>query len=247
MDWSIFHWLNSATQGNDSGQDTAEVFNTWAIIVLVVAAGVLWLLASPSGSLRLKLATACATLSALVGLLINVALSKIWYHDRPFATHPHQTVLLIHHAPDNSFPSDHATVAFAIAFAVFAFSRPLGALLVLTAGAVALDRVFVGVHYPLDLAASLLVGLGSALLVATVGRPYRALAVRQISRVTDPLVTAARDRSAAHRTTRPTAHGLMDLSLRRDSRPEPGQASEVPPSRQPRSRTRRPDPSRWAA
>ena len=168
------------------------MFNTWAIIVLVVAAGVLWLLASPSGSLRLKLATACATLSVLVGLLINVALSKIWYHDRPFVAHPHQTVLLIHHAPDNGFPSDHATVAFAIAFGVFIFSRRVGIIFLLVAAMISLDRVFVGVHYPADIIASFLVGLGSALFVGVLGRPYLTWLVRQIGRVTDPFVTAAR-------------------------------------------------------
>ena len=26
MDWSIFHWLNSATRGDDGGQDAAEIF-----------------------------------------------------------------------------------------------------------------------------------------------------------------------------------------------------------------------------
>ncbi len=192
MDWSVFHWLNDSTRGVDGGQDAAEIFNTWGILVLLAVGGGLWLIARPGGPLRWKLATASATLAALTGLLGNAVLGHLWYHQRPFVSHPAQTILLIKHAPDNSFPSEHATVAFAIAFAILGFSRPLGALLVLLAGAVAIDRVMVGVHYPLDLATSLLVGLGSALLVTTVGRPYVTWAVRQISRVTDPVVATAR-------------------------------------------------------
>ncbi len=160
--------------------------------MLAVAAGVLWLLARPNGSPRLKLATASAALSALVGLAANVALGELWYHARPFVSHPEQTVLLVKHASDNGFPSDHATVAFAIAFAVLAFSRRLGAVLVLLAAAIALARIFVGVHWPADVATSFLVGLGSALLVTTVGRPYVTLLVQALSRVTDPVVAAAR-------------------------------------------------------
>jgi undecaprenyl-diphosphatase len=192
MDWSIFHWLNDATRGNDPGQDAAVLFNGWAILVLVVAGAALWLFAAPRGSLRLKLATACAALSGLVGLIVNVVLSTIWYHDRPFVTHPHQTVLLIHHGSDNGFPSDHATVAFAIAFGVFVFSRRVGIVFLLVAAMISLDRIFVGVHYPVDIVASVLIGLGSALLVGVPGRPYLIWLVRQISRATDPVVAAAR-------------------------------------------------------
>ncbi len=192
MDWSIFPWLNDSTRGSSAGQDAAKIFNTWAIVVLLVVGGGLWLLARPGGSLRWKLATATAALSAVVGLIANKVLGEIWYHDRPFATHPAQTVQLIHHAKDNGFPSEHATVAFAVAFAVLLFSRPLGALLLVLATAIALDRIFVGVHYPSDVAVSCLVGLGSALLVGVLGRPYVTWAVRMISRVTDPVVAAAR-------------------------------------------------------
>lgn len=192
MDWSVFHWLNDSTRGIDGGQDAAEIFNTWAIVVLIAIGGGLWLIARPGGPLRWKLATASAALAALVGLLANMVLGHLWYNPRPFVAHPVQTVLLVKHAPDNGFPSEHATVAFAIAFAVLAFSRPLGLLLVLSATAVAVDRIFVGVHYPADVVVSLLVGLGSALLVTTVGRPSVVWVVRQISRVTDPVVAVAR-------------------------------------------------------
>lgn len=192
IDWTVFHWLNDATRGNDGGQDAAEIFNAWAIFVLVGIAASLWLLARPGGSLRWKLAALSAALSAVVGLGANLLLSHVWYDPRPFVTHPAQTLLLISHPPDNGFPSEHATVAFAVAFAVFAYSRRLGVLLVPAAGAVALDRIVVGVHYPADVAASLLVGLGSALLVTTIGRPYVTRLVRALSRLTDPVVSALR-------------------------------------------------------
>lgn len=192
MDWSIFHWLNDATRQSSAGQDAAKAFNTWAIMILIVAAAALWVIARPGGSLQLKLATACAGLAAVLSLVANVVLGTIWYHDRPFVTHPSQTVLLIRHAPDNGFPSEHASVAFAVAFGVAVFHRRLGLLFLVLAAMIALDRIFVGVHYPADLVASFLVGLGAALVVGVLGRPYLTWLVRQISRLTDPVVSTVR-------------------------------------------------------
>ena len=168
------------------------MFNAWAIFVLVAVAGALWFLARPGGSLRPKLASVSAAISAVLALAVNVVASQLWYHARPFVGHPRATVLLVHHAADNSFPSDHASVAFAVAFAVFVFYRRVGLLLVLGAVGVAVDRIFVGVHYPVDVAASVLVALASVALVTTAGRPYVHWLVRQLGRLSDPLVESAR-------------------------------------------------------
>lgn len=188
MDWTIFHALNGSLRGDDGGQDAAVAFNAAAIFVLVALAGLLWFAARPGGPLRPKLAAASAAASAAVGLGLNVLLGQLWYHSRPFVGHPHRTLLLVHHGADNSFPSDHASVAFAIAFAVVVFYRRLGLVLLVGAAAVAVDRMFVGVHYPVDVAASVLVGLAAALVVTGPGRRPVRWAVEQLSKVSDPVV-----------------------------------------------------------
>jgi undecaprenyl-diphosphatase len=195
IDWSVFHSLNSLLRGDDSGQDAAVAFNASALFALVAVAAATWFFARPGGSLRSKLAAASAGISAVVALLVNAVLGHLWYHARPFADHPKQTVLLVHHGTDNSFPSDHASVAFAVAFAVLVFHRRLGVLLLAVAVGVGLDRIFVGVHYPIDVLASVFVGLGAALVVTFPGRPLVAWLVRLVSRITDPVVLAVRRRA----------------------------------------------------
>ncbi|MFE2884229.1 phosphatase PAP2 family protein [Streptomyces graminifolii] len=59
---------------------------------------------------------------------------------------------------DWSFPSNHATIAAAAAVALFFVSRLLGAVAAVAALAMALSRVWVGVHYPHDVVAGVAVG-----------------------------------------------------------------------------------------
>lgn len=195
MDWRIFHALNHQLAGQPTAQDAVRSFNSYAIFVLAAAAVGLWLLARPGGSQRLKVATAGAAASAVLALVVNVILGKIWYQDRPFVDHPRQTVLLAHHAPDNSFPSDHSSVAFAIAFAVLLVAWRVGIGFLLLALAIGADRIFAGVHYPSDILASFLVGLGSAFVVVVLARRPLEWVVKAISRLTDPILAPAWRRS----------------------------------------------------
>ncbi|WP_018130377.1 undecaprenyl-diphosphatase [Effusibacillus pohliae] len=105
-----------------------------------------------------------AAITAALALLINQLIGAVYFHPRPFMLHAvHQ---LVPHAPDNSFPSDHATGAFALAVAVYLRNRKWGYGMLGLAVAIAFSRVFVGVHYPADVIGGAVVGLVSSLLVA---------------------------------------------------------------------------------
>jgi undecaprenyl-diphosphatase len=95
-------------------------------------------------------------------------------------------------------------VAFAVAVAVLMFHRRLGLLLVGVATAVGIDRILVGVHYPVDVLTGALVGTFAAGLVTTAGRRYVTRAVRVASRLSDPVVAAVTRRIA---TTRRSPRG----------------------------------------
>ena len=72
---------------------------------------------------------------------------------------------LIRMPRSSSFPSGHSASAFAFATAASIEMPLLWPLLYPLAGAVAYSRVHTGVHYPSDVAAGAVIGVGSAALV----------------------------------------------------------------------------------
>ncbi|HEY7177738.1 MAG TPA: phosphatase PAP2 family protein [Gaiella sp.] len=129
-----------------------------------------------------------ALVSAGLALGVNQVISHLWERARPFTEHPALTHVLSARTADPSFPSDHASAAFAIAFAVLAFSRRGGGLFLLAATVVGLSRIALGVHYPSDVLAGAFVGYLAATLVTTLGRPWVMRIVVVLSRFTDPLL-----------------------------------------------------------
>ena len=192
MDWGLFHAVNELGRHRDGVQDTALAYNASAIFVIVALAGCLWFLARPGGALKPKLAAASAAFSVVLGLLMNVVAGSLVASRPAIRRPPRHRRRRPPRGRQPEFPSDHATVAFAAAFAVLVFYRRLGALLVLAAIGVAVARVLVGVHYPIDVAASAVIGGVSAAIVTVAARPHVTWVVRQASRLSDPLVAAAR-------------------------------------------------------
>jgi undecaprenyl-diphosphatase len=87
---------------------------------------------------------------AMLGVGANQLIGIVWQHPRPFMIGLGHTFLP--HAPDSSFPSDHATVFACVALTLLAGrARCLGGLTLLAGVLVAWARVFVGVHFPLDM------------------------------------------------------------------------------------------------
>ncbi len=103
---------------------------------------------------------------------------------RPFVAHPDLVHLFAPHAADASFPSDHATAAFAIAVAILLRNRLWGSVTLAAAALLAVSRVVIGVHYPLDVLSG--AALGSAVALALYLPPAR----RVTDRVADVLGAA---------------------------------------------------------
>ena len=106
-----------------------------------------------------------AGLAASIGLVLNQIIRSFWVHPRPFAAGFGQQFLA--HTPDASFPSDHGTILFAIALALLLSKSRFGAAALVVALATAWARVYLGVHWPLDMVGSFAVALIAAPLAST--------------------------------------------------------------------------------
>ena len=187
MDWRTFHAVNDFVWRHHWLGTAAKEVERYGVAVFAISAFALWVLDRPGRLRHWKLASACGLASGAAALLVNQVVAKTWHRERPYQAHAGVHVFGSR-SSDPSFPSDHASAAFGIAFGVFLVDRAAGAFFLAGAVVIGVGRVLVGAHYPLDVIAGVLVGLGCALLVSRVARPVVELLARLVERVTDPLL-----------------------------------------------------------
>lgn len=103
--------------------------------------------------------------SAVIARLGIVALIRhFYYHPRPFLViqNVHQ---LLPHDMESSFPSGHMAFYFALATVLYHYHKKVGIVAFVLSGLMGFARIFVGVHWPFDIVAGMVVGIITALLV----------------------------------------------------------------------------------
>ncbi|MBI1960977.1 MAG: phosphatase PAP2 family protein [Candidatus Liptonbacteria bacterium] len=135
---------------------------------------VLWLFATIRGAQEKLYFFAVTAIALILSRGIMTEIIRFFYHrQRPFEMMPDVTALIAHNG-GNAFPSGHATFFFALAAAVFFYSRRVkGDAYRIThdawsiwlfgfAAFIGIARVAVGVHWPSDILAGAAIGIISA-------------------------------------------------------------------------------------
>ena len=103
--------------------------------------------------------------AALVSKFVFISVFRyLFYSPRPFLVLEDVNILL-NHAFESSFPSGHAAFYFALATGVYLYNKKAGRIFLALAGLMGFARVFVSVHWPLDILAGAILGWATALMI----------------------------------------------------------------------------------
>ncbi|MEN0631071.1 undecaprenyl-diphosphate phosphatase [Klebsiella aerogenes] len=153
INYALFALINATPASSWWAIEVATFIAKDLIIIVPLLVVTLWLWGPNQRQLVFKVMLALA-----LSLSISWVIGHLFPHDRPFVDGVGYNFL--HHAADDSFPSDHGTVIFTFALAFLFWHRVWsGALLLVIASAIAWSRVYLGVHWPLDMLGGLLAGM----------------------------------------------------------------------------------------
>jgi membrane-associated phospholipid phosphatase len=179
MDLWLLKVLNGLAALSDGFEDPFEFLANQAELMFGLLLAAAFLARGRLASVRARHGVVAAGLSALLALAVAHLISGLWDRPRPYEALG-DVHLFVAPSVDPSFPSDHATAAFAIAVALLLRNRRVGAVALMMAVVLSLSRVAVGVHYPSDILGGAVIGslAALALWMPPVRGPLHAVANR---------------------------------------------------------------------
>ena len=158
LNHALFLLLNAPESPPAGALLIATVLAQYTIVLppLLLVAG--WL----RGPKLIRIGMLQAACAGVLGLLIAQLFGLAWPTPRPFVIGlGHQ---FLSHAADASFPSDHLTLWWSVSLSLMLHvrTRAAGALLAIAGLPVAWARIYLGVHFPLDMVGSIAVAAISA-------------------------------------------------------------------------------------
>ncbi len=161
MDYTLLHLINQMA-GHVSAVDSFfKLVAKYGPALYAVPLLFMWFRGGDSA----KKAALLSLATMAIALLVSQLIGHVYFRPRPYDAHPGGVNLLISKSSDPSFPSDHATFSFAIAGVILLEDRRWGIASIAFGALVAFSRVFVGIHYPLDVAGGAVLGMAAAVVM----------------------------------------------------------------------------------
>jgi undecaprenyl-diphosphatase len=150
----LFLLINASAHPYPTILTLAEFAASGLIVFVPLLLVAIWIWGDPTRRAGLS-ATAVA---AALALGANQLLGLLWYEPRPFMIGLGRT--LITHPAENSFPSDHTTfmVTVGLGLIITRAAPAWGKVVILLGLLVAWARIYLGLHFPVDMLTSGVVG-----------------------------------------------------------------------------------------
>ncbi len=134
--------------------DKIMVFITDYVLYLTM---LLTLILAIKGKIAEKKAFLLIILGVPISILLIMEIHLFIHEPRPFVAF--NFAPLADNKPDLSFPSRHATLMAVMAFSYIYFKSKWSFLFLALTALVGISRIYVGVHYPLDILGGFIVGI----------------------------------------------------------------------------------------
>lgn len=159
MNTAFFHMINGIA-GHNIFLDKFMIFiAVYSPLIYGIFFILQWFVSDDNG----KKACMNAFFAAVVALGLNLIISAVYFEPRPFVRH--RVNLLIKHPADASFPSDHASGSSALSFVELEYNKTIGRIMIGLTILILFARVYVGVHYPLDVIGGFIIGFVSSKII----------------------------------------------------------------------------------
>jgi undecaprenyl-diphosphatase len=158
FDAGLYRWVVDLSHHTPQPvNDAIRVFSDYGLGVFAVLMLVAWWRARPAEAARMAAALA-VPLVVVTAFLVNDVVKSVFDEQRPCQTLHTVTVETCPALGDWSFPSNHTAIAVAAAVALLIADRRVGWIALPVALLMAASRVWIGVHYPHDVLAGIVIG-----------------------------------------------------------------------------------------
>ncbi|RVU27504.1 phosphatase PAP2 family protein [Streptomyces antnestii] len=189
VDGSLYTWVTDlASRTPHLVNNVVSLWSDLGLGLFAVLMLVAWWRARGEGGVRMARVLASPVIVVLA-YGVNSVLKSLIDEQRPCQTLHTVTVEACPALGDWSFPSNHAVIAAAAAVALMLADRRIGLIAVPAAVLMAASRVWIGAHYPHDVAVGLAVGAVLALLLSQVATRATPLVDRLSTSRLRPLVS----------------------------------------------------------
>lgn len=167
----LFFMINATPTSAQWKITIAIFFARYLILIVPTLIVSLWLWGERHQLQTLRQMLIRIALALVISLLCSWIIGTLFPHERPFTSKVGYQFLS--HAADNSYPSDHGIVIFTFAFGFLLWHRFWSGLaLVIIGVAIAWSRIYLGIHWPLDMLGAAILGFISCLISQLLWEKY---------------------------------------------------------------------------